>query len=239
MGLGSQRAALRDPGLAETYAVARAQAPTAPLFANVGAAQLVAQGDASALSIDEVGRLVEMIRADALIVHLNALQELIQPEGDRNARGWLAAIARLAADLPVPVIAKEVGGGISTEVAVRLVAAGVAAIDVGGRGGTSFASIEGRRAAERGDARGVALAGALRHMGHPDGGQHRLRRPRRRARHRHRRHPLRPRRRGRHRPGGDGGGGRATAARGRRGRSRTRSTRGSRPFGMACWRPSS
>lgn len=167
MGLGSQRAALRDPDLARTYAVARTQAPTAPLFANVGAAQLVAQGDVPAVSIEEVGRLVEMIRADALIVHLNALQELIQPEGDRNARGWLAAIARLAAELPVPVIVKEVGGGISAEVAVRLVAAGVAAIDVGGRGGTSFASIEGRRAAERGDTRGMALAGLFETWGIP------------------------------------------------------------------------
>jgi isopentenyl-diphosphate delta-isomerase len=158
MGVGSQRAALRNPDLAASYAVARREAPTAFLLANVGAPQLVAQGDAPPLTVDDVVRLAAMIEANAVIVHLNALQELIQPEGDRAARGWLAAIERLVAALDLPVVAKETGGGISAAVARRLAEAGVAAIDVGGRGGTSFAAIEGMRGAEQADARAVALA---------------------------------------------------------------------------------
>jgi isopentenyl-diphosphate delta-isomerase len=158
MGVGSQRAALREPALADTYTIARREAPAAFLMANVGAPQLVAQGDAAPLSIDDVKRLAEMISADAVIVHLNALQELIMPEGDRRAFGWLAAIERLAAALPLPVVAKETGGGVSEPVARRLAEAGVAAIDVGGRGGTSFAAIEGLRATEQGDRRGSGLA---------------------------------------------------------------------------------
>lgn len=167
MGLGSQRAALRDPRLRDTYAVARSEAPTAFLLANVGAAQLVQQGDAPALSTEDVAALAEMIRADAVIIHLNALQELVQPEGDRRAAGWLAAIARLVRELPLPVVAKETGGGISEGVARRLADAGVAAIDVGGRGGTSFAAIEGLRAAEQGDRRGARLGEILADWGIP------------------------------------------------------------------------
>jgi isopentenyl-diphosphate Delta-isomerase len=167
MGVGSQRAALRDARLRDTYAVAREAAPTAFLLANVGAAQLVPQGDQPAMTTDEVAALAAMIRADAVIVHLNALQELVQPEGDRRATGWLAAITRLARDLPLPIVAKETGGGISQGVAVRLAEAGVAAIDVGGRGGTSFSAIEGLRAAERGDRRGANLGTRLADWGIP------------------------------------------------------------------------
>ncbi len=167
MGLGSQRAALRDPGLADTYAVARREAPSALLFANVGAAQLVRQGADAALEPEEVGRLADMIRADAVVVHLNAVQELIMPEGDRNAAGWSDAIARLVRELRLPIVAKETGGGITEAVARRLAELGVSAIDVGGRGGTSFAAIEGMRARERGDERGVALAEMLAEWGIP------------------------------------------------------------------------
>jgi isopentenyl-diphosphate delta-isomerase len=167
MGVGSQRAALRDAALRETYEIARRQAPEILLIANVGAAQLVPQSGASPLAASEVGELVAMIGADALAVHLNLLQELVQPEGDRNARGWLAAIERLVATVPVPVVAKETGGGVSEAVARRLAAAGVAAIDVGGRGGTSFAAIEGTRAAEQGDERGAALGETFRDWGIP------------------------------------------------------------------------
>ncbi len=167
MGVGSQRAALREPALADTYGIARREAPTAFLMANVGAPQLVAQGDAPPLSIDEVKRLAEMISADAVIVHLNALQELIMPEGDRRAFGWLAAIERLVAALPFPVVAKETGGGVSEPVARRLAEAGVAAIDVGGLGGTSFAAIEGLRATEQGDRRGSELAERFADWGIP------------------------------------------------------------------------
>ncbi len=167
MGVGSQRAALRDPGLRDSYAIARREAPTAVLLANIGAPQLVAQDGAPALSVDEVADLAAIIGADAVIVHLNALQELIQPEGDRRAQGWLAAIERLVAALPLPVIAKETGGGVSEAVARRLAEAGVAAIDVGGLGGTSFAAIEGLRAAEQGDQRGRELAERFADWGIP------------------------------------------------------------------------
>lgn len=167
MGVGSQRAALRNPDLAASYAVARREAPTAFLMANVGAPQLVAQGDAQPLTIDDVVRLAAMIEANAVIVHLNALQELIQPEGDRAATGLLRAIERLVAALDLPVVAKETGGGISAEVARRLATTGVAAIDVGGRGGTSFAAIEGMRGAEQADERAVNLAQRLADWGIP------------------------------------------------------------------------
>ena len=167
MGVGSQRAALRDPSLAATYAVARTEAPTALLMANVGAAQLVEQNGSPPLGVDDLRRLAEMIRADALVVHLNAVQELVMPEGDRNARGWTDAIGRVANGLSIPVVVKETGGGLSEEVARTLAGIGVAALDVGGRGGTSFAAIEGERARERGDARGVALADELDSWGIP------------------------------------------------------------------------
>jgi isopentenyl-diphosphate delta-isomerase len=167
MGVGSQRAALRDPSLRDTYAVARKAGPEVLLIANVGAAQLVRQGNVPALGGTEVAELVAMIGADALAVHLNLLQELVQPEGDRNARGWLGAIEQLCAELPVPVVVKETGGGVSEPVAQRLAEVGVAAIDVGGRGGTSFAAIEGTRAAERGDTRGTGLGETFRDWGIP------------------------------------------------------------------------
>ena len=167
MGVGSQRAALRDRGLRDSYEVARREAPSAFLMANVGAAQLVPQGDGPPLSAADVLAMAEMIRADAVIVHLNAVQELVQPEGDRHAAGWADAIARLVDALPIPVVAKETGSGIAEPAARRLAQAGVAAIDVGGRGGTSFAAIEGLRAAEQGDERGVRLARLLADWGIP------------------------------------------------------------------------
>lgn len=168
MGVGSQRAALRDRSLRDSYEVARREAPTAFLMANVGAAQLVPQGDGrEPLTPTDVLALADMIRADAVIVHLNAVQELVMTEGDRNAAGWADAIARLVDALPIPVVAKETGGGVSEAAARRLAQAGVAAIDVGGRGGTSFAAIEGMRAAEQGDDRGVRLSGVLAEWGIP------------------------------------------------------------------------
>jgi isopentenyl-diphosphate delta-isomerase len=167
MGVGSQRAALLDPQLADTYGVARREAPGILLLANIGAPQLVQQGDEPPLTLDEIRRSVEMIGADALVVHLNALQEVVQPEGQTNAAGWLDAIARLVETAGVPVIAKETGAGISRSVAERLARAGVAAIDVGGLGGTSFAAIEAARAEERGDAGRAALGEALRDWGIP------------------------------------------------------------------------
>ena len=150
MGVGSQRAALRRTDLAYTYSVVRREAPTALLIGNIGAPQLIAQGGASALSVDQVGEAVRMIRADALAVHLNFLQESVQPEGERNAVGCSDAISALVRAVGVPVIAKETGAGMSRSTALRLRQLGVAALDVGGVGGTSFAAIEGQRAAAQG-----------------------------------------------------------------------------------------
>lgn len=151
MGLGSQRAALRDPGLADTYAIAREMAPTALLFTNIGISQLLDQEREPALDAGGLRDLVAMIRADALVVHLNYLEESIQPEGQTRAAGSIEALAAAVRAVDVPVILKETGAGISRRVAMRALHAGVAAIDVGGHGGTSFASIEADRAATAGD----------------------------------------------------------------------------------------
>lgn len=151
MGLGSQRAALRDPALTDTYAIAREMAPSAVLLANVGVSQLIDQDREAALSSVELRVVVDMIRADALVIHLNYLEESVQPEGQRRAHGLLDAIAAAVRAVDVPVVLKETGAGLSREVAVRARDVGVAMLDVGGHGGTSFASIEAERAAEAGD----------------------------------------------------------------------------------------
>lgn len=168
IGSGSQRAALVDQTLVSSYAVLRTKAPTAFLMANVGACQLVAQGGTrSGIGPDEIETLVDMLNADALAVHLNVVEELIQPEGDRNTAGFVEAIGGIAAESPVPVVAKETGAGMAAEEATALVAAGVAAIDVGGAGGTSFARIEAMRSREIGDSRGVQLGQTFADWGIP------------------------------------------------------------------------
>jgi isopentenyl-diphosphate delta-isomerase len=146
MGVGSQRAYIRDPGLAGTYSVVREVAPTAYIIGNVGAPQLIRQGAEPPLSPDQVRRALDLVRADALAVHLNYLQEMIQPEGDTRARGVLAAIRQVVESVGVPVIAKETGAGIAPAQSVQLREAGVRALDVGGLGGTSFAIVEASRA---------------------------------------------------------------------------------------------
>jgi len=140
MGVGSGRVILENPEVIPTFAV-RAIAPTIPLFANMGAVQLN-----YGYGVDQCRKLVDILEADALILHINPLQECIQPRGDVNFRGLLEKIAQLAAKLPVPIIAKEVGNGISGVMAAQLIAAGVGAIDVAGAGGTSWAKVEGERA---------------------------------------------------------------------------------------------
>jgi isopentenyl-diphosphate delta-isomerase len=140
MGLGSQRAALENPALAPTFQV-RSVAPTTVLLANLGAVQLN-----YGYTVDHCRRAVEMIEADALILHFNALQEAVQPEGDTNFSGLLAKVEAICRTLPVPVIAKEVGWGFSEDSVRRLVNAGVAAIDVAGSGGTSWSQVEMYRA---------------------------------------------------------------------------------------------
>jgi isopentenyl-diphosphate delta-isomerase len=151
IGVGSQRAALRDPSVRETYTVVREFAPDALVFANIGISQLVDQDGETALDGPALRSLVTMIGADALIIHLNYLEESVQPEGQTRAAGVLDALARAVAEAGVPVVAKETGSGISRAVAERVRAIGVAAVDVGGHGGTSFAAIEAARAHEAGD----------------------------------------------------------------------------------------
>ncbi|WP_066426915.1 type 2 isopentenyl-diphosphate Delta-isomerase [Anabaena sp. 4-3] len=140
MGVGSQRIAIEQPHLAPTFAV-RSFAPDILLLANLGAVQLN-----YGCGLDECLHLVNSLEADALILHLNPLQECVQSKGDTNFRGLLSKIAQLCEKLPVPVIAKEVGNGISAVMAQKLIDAGVAAIDVAGAGGTSWAKVESQRA---------------------------------------------------------------------------------------------
>src|SRR5919201_1954610 len=167
MGVGSQRAALRRPDLAYTYTVVRDEAPTALLIGNIGAPQLIAQGETPPLSLDEVTSAIDMIRADALAVHLNFLQESVQPEGERHAHGCAAAIKRVAEFVRTPVVAKETGAGLSKATALQLKELGVAALDVGGVGGTSFAAVEGLRAEAQGAAASQRLGEVFRDWGIP------------------------------------------------------------------------
>lgn len=152
MGVGSQRVALESPENAGLTRELRQLAPDIVLLANLGAAQI-----AGPHGLDYARRAVEMIEADALIIHLNPLQEALQHGGDRDWRGVLAAIARTVQALAVPVIVKEVGAGLSVNVARQLVEAGVAMLDIAGAGGTSWAAVEGERAATP-QARAVAMA---------------------------------------------------------------------------------
>jgi isopentenyl-diphosphate delta-isomerase len=167
VGVGSQRAALVAPGLADSFTAVRRRAPDAVVLANVGACQLADQGDTPALDAGAVGELVAMVGADALAIHLNVVQELVQTEGDRDFGRLAEAVAAVVARSPVPVLVKETGAGIDRASAVTLVGAGVAALDVGGVGGTGFARIEGERAARAGDARGARLGRTFADWGIP------------------------------------------------------------------------
>jgi isopentenyl-diphosphate delta-isomerase len=145
MGVGSQRAAIEDKKLEKTFTIARKKAPTAFLIANIGGVQLV-----NGYGIREVKKAIEMIEADAIAVHLNSLQEAVQPEGQTNFKGILAKISELAEELDKPIIAKETGAGIAWEEAKKLESVGARGIDVSGAGGTSFAAVEHYRAKKQG-----------------------------------------------------------------------------------------
>ena len=162
MGVGSQRAAIENAKVEKTYTVAREKAPHAFIIANVGGVQLV-----HGYGVKEVKRIVEMIDADAVAVHLNALQEAVQPEGQTNFKGVLAKIAEIAGAIDTPVIVKETGAGISAEDAKALEKAGVKAIDIGGVGGTSFAAVEYYRANQKRDEPQQVLGEALWDWGIP------------------------------------------------------------------------
>lgn len=142
MGVGSQRVAVENPDLMTTFRV-RDVAPDILLLANLGAVQLNYD-----YGLDQCRRVVDHLEASALILHLNPLQEAVQTRGDTNFKGLLTKIEQICAALPVPVVVKEVGNGISAPLVRRLMEAGVAAVDVAGAGGTSWAKVESERATD-------------------------------------------------------------------------------------------
>ncbi len=137
MGVGSQRQAIEDKTHHRSYSVVREVAKDIPLFGNIGAAEV-----AKLKSSAPVKRLAELVKADAFAVHLNPLQEFLQPEGNPDFSGVLRGIEMLVRDLGIPIIVKEIGAGISAAVARRLIEVGVTIIDVAGAGGTSWAGVE-------------------------------------------------------------------------------------------------
>ena len=152
MGVGSQRVAVEEPSAAASFEV-RDVAPDILLLGNLGAVQLN-----YGYTVEQCRRAVSMIGADALILHLNVLQEAVQLEGNRNFKGLGEKIAAVCRDLEVPVIAKEVGNGISVDAATRLQRAGVKALDVAGYGGTSWSAVEAQRAVKQGKRPDTAFA---------------------------------------------------------------------------------
>ncbi|NMB53648.1 MAG: type 2 isopentenyl-diphosphate Delta-isomerase [Leptolinea sp.] len=158
MGVGSMRAALEEPDLVSTFLV-RKEVPDILLFANLGAVQLN-----YGYTVEHCRRVVEILGADALFLHLNALQEAVQPGGNTRFSGLLKKIEEVCRNLEVPVFIKEVGWGISAEDAARLKSAGVSGIDVAGAGGTSWSQVEMYRI---GDPHQAKVAGAFRTWGIP------------------------------------------------------------------------
>ena len=156
LGLGSGRALLEDPGAERASFAVRSLAPDVPLLANLGAVQLARHG------VEGCARLVGLCEADVLVLHLNAVQEAVQPGGDTDFGGVLARIAEVCAGLAVPVLVKEVGFGLGPADIADLAAAGVAGVDVAGAGGTNWAAVEGLRDADAG-----AVAAAFRSWGWP------------------------------------------------------------------------
>ena len=167
MGVGSQRAGIVSSDLAATYGVARQLAPSALLIANIGAPQLIAQPRHPAFRLQDAHRAIEMIGADALAVHMNFAQEAVQPEGDRRAVGCREALGALAAEVGLPVIAKETGAGVCREQALLLRDCGVSAIDVGGAGGSSMMLMETYRALARDDALSTGIGQVFSDWGIP------------------------------------------------------------------------
>jgi len=143
MGVGSQRAAIEDENVADSFTVVREFAPKAFIYANVGISQVLKYG------VEFVEKAIEMIDADAVAIHLNFLQEAIQPEGDRNAKNCLNVLEDVCESIKTPVIVKETGAGISRDIAIKLKLIGVDAIDVGGKGGTSWSGVEVYRAKDK------------------------------------------------------------------------------------------
>ncbi|KPU63336.1 isopentenyl pyrophosphate isomerase [Thermococcus sp. EP1] len=154
MGVGSQRAMIRKPETWESYYV-RDVAPDIFLVGNLGAPQF-AENMPNRYGVEEALKAVETIQADALAIHMNPLQESVQPEGDTQYKGVIKALAELKSELSYPIIAKETGAGVSMEVAIKLESIGIDAIDVGGLGGTSWSGVEYYRAKDE-KSRNLAL----------------------------------------------------------------------------------
>jgi len=160
LGVGSQRAALEDPSQIETFSAVREAAPDVPIVGNIGAVQLRRSGP------EVVASVAEMIGADAVAVHLNFLQESIQPEGERDGSGVLECLKE-ASNGKVPLIVKETGAGISGDVASAIVRSGIRTIDVSGSGGTSWSGVEAYRADEHGDLESAQMGGLFWDWGMP------------------------------------------------------------------------
>ena len=137
IGVGSQRQALENQSHNNTYKIIRKNAPTTPVLGNLGAAELV-----KLKSSDPIKKLIDLIEADAFVIHLNPLQELLQPEGNPHFKGLLKSLRRIVKEIKAPIIVKEIGAGISGTVAKELLETGVKGIDVAGAGGTSWSAIE-------------------------------------------------------------------------------------------------
>lgn len=137
IGVGSQRQALENSDFHFSYKIIRENAPSVPVLGNLGAAQIVKMK-----SFDKVQSLVDLIQADAMVIHFNPLQEMLQKNGDTNFKGILRKLNKLTKFLEVPVIVKEVGAGISREAAEKFLSAGIKGIDVAGAGGTSWSAVE-------------------------------------------------------------------------------------------------
>jgi len=140
IGVGSQRAAIEEPKLIHTYSIVRERAPTTFVIANIGAAQVARDYD-----IRSILKIIDMVKADALAIHLNLLHEILQPEGQPSFKGLIAKLKDMRSEINVPLLAKETGSGISREAALKLGEV-VDAIDIGGAGGTNWALIEYKRA---------------------------------------------------------------------------------------------
>ena len=145
MGVGSQRVAIENPDTSYSFAIVREKAPNAFLIANIGGPQL------KEYTLAHITRAIDMITANALVIHLNALQESIQPEGEPQYTGLLEKIQQLAASISIPILVKETGAGIAYEDAVKLQEAGIQGLDVAGAGGTSWSAVETHRAKHRND----------------------------------------------------------------------------------------
>src|SRR3972149_4984177 len=137
LGVGSQRQALESDKYLDTYKIIRKKAPGIPILGNLGAAQLV-----KIKPIEKIQSLVDLVEADAMVIHVNPLQELLQSEGEADFTGLLRRLEKLVQKLKVPVIVKEVGSGISRKAAQKILETGVKGIDVAGAGGTSWAGVE-------------------------------------------------------------------------------------------------